>query len=85
MNHHNTIHIQTRVAVAIAVVAALVATTSVAVHASRQATLSKLAAFEASTSYQLAARERNGRKLADATNPSSTGWARPIRDERHAN
>lgn len=55
-----------KVLVAVAVVAALAAVTSVAKQASHEATLAKQDAFEKSLAIQLAARERQGNKVASA-------------------
>lgn len=60
------IHAGTKMLVATAVVVVLAAVVSVARQSSHEATVTKQAQFEQSTAIQLAARERQGAKVAAA-------------------
>lgn len=59
----------TKMLVATTVVVVLAAVVSVAMQSSHEATVTKQAQFEQSTAIQLAARERQGAKVATATVP----------------
>jgi hypothetical protein len=68
MKFSTAIPTRTKAIVAAAVIAALASLVSVTAHASREATASKQAEFEASTAIQLAAHERAGHRVASLGN-----------------
>lgn len=74
MTDSKTFQIQarTKILVAATVVAALASVVTVARQSSHEATLAKQAAFEQSTVIQMAARERQGPKVASANMPMLT-------------
>ncbi len=68
MKFSTAISIRSKAIVAAAVLAALASLVSVTAHASHEATVSKQAAFEASTAIQMATRDRAGHRVVASSN-----------------